>query len=54
MPMIDFELLVSTYGLLEVFKWDRMGDFQARVCQNSHKISLFTKLHTTRKSKGTI
>ena len=32
--MIDVEPLVSTYGLLEVFKWDRMGDFQAIICQN--------------------
>jgi hypothetical protein len=34
MPMIDFEALVTSYGLLEVLKWDRIGDFQARVCQN--------------------
>jgi hypothetical protein len=40
-PMIDFEPLVSTYGHLEVLKWDRMGDFQAIVVQNSHRATQY-------------
>jgi hypothetical protein len=42
MPMIDFEPLVSTYGLLEVLKWDRMGDFQPQPeLSKTHTKSVF-------------